>query len=448
MSGDDDTARVGSVELWNLSVSAFLDTAPVGYLAVEATGRRVVYVNDTWCRVAGSDRSEVLGRDAVSLFGPASAATIAALLAYSPDADTSTPVGASADLRTGPTTVLAVLATANRINVGGTDLIQLTVQNAAAQQLRERRLTVARNEAVSAHADVTRALSRSQDALGVSEDARKSAEAERSEVQLLASTLQRTLLPPILSAPPGIDVSAFYHHASTEDVGGDFYDVFPLDAGTWAFFLGDVSGKGAGAAAVTSLTRYAIRAAAVFDRDPIAVLTNLNSVLLQEFRDGSPRFCTVIYGTMTPSDDGSVAVTLASGGHPPALHLRGDGEAEYVDTLGGQLVGILDEPRFRSRSLVLDAGHVLLMYTDGLTEARTGSGRARYDDDGALEAFARSAAPTTAAAIIDRTRALLDTLGPGVEDDVALLALGAPHRTTQKTTAEPRHTHGDRTEEE
>ena len=132
---------------------------------------------------------------------------------------------------------------------------------------------------------------------------------------------------------------------------------------------------------------------------------------------------------MAPSDDGSVAVTLASGGHPPALHLRGDGEVVYVDTLGGQLVGILEQPRFRSRSLVLDAGDVLLMYTDGLTEARTGSGRARYDDDGALEAFARSAAPTTAAAIIDRTRALLDTLGPGVEDDVALLALGTPHRT-------------------
>ena len=131
------------------------------------------------CRVAGSDRSEVLGRDAMSLFGPASAATIAALLSHSPSADTATPVGASADLRTGPTTVLAVLVMANRINVGGTDLIQVTVQDAVAQQLRERRLTSARNEADSGHADVSRALSRSQDALGVSEKAAKECRAEQ-----------------------------------------------------------------------------------------------------------------------------------------------------------------------------------------------------------------------------------------------------------------------------
>ncbi|QCB50405.1 histidine kinase [Rhodococcus sp. PAMC28707] len=256
-------------------------------------------------------------------------------------------------------------------------------------------------------------------------EARKRADDSRARVELLAKTLQRSLLPSSLSPPVGLDAQASYHYASTEDVGGDFYDLFPLATDQWGFFLGDVCGKGAGAAAVTSLTRYTLRAAAVYDRDPIAVLHNLDTVFEQEFHATEPQFCTVIFGVLTVVDDG-FDVELAGGGHPPALLLRADGSASFVETTGGQLVGILPNARFVSTRLSLRPGDTLVLYTDGLTEARVGPGRERYDDTGALLDFARSHSPTTAEAIIDDIRALLDSFGAGLEDDAAVLALGVP----------------------
>lgn len=147
--------------------------------------------------------------------------------------------------------------------------------------------------------------------------ARQQAEDEREELMRLNATLQQTLLPPALVSVPGLDVAAHYHIASPDKVGGDFYDLFPLAAGTWGLFLGDVCGKGAAAAAVTSLARYTLRAAAVYDPDPAAVLTNLNTVLNHEYNGDDPRFCTVIFGLLTPdTEHGGFRITLAGGGHP------------------------------------------------------------------------------------------------------------------------------------
>lgn len=402
-----------------------LDTAPTGYLTVDASTGHVRYANSTFCRAVGSTASDILGARVDQLFSPASADIIAELLAASPDGDTDTPVGATAELVTGPDDVVSVLIMANSSTEVSGVVVRMSLHSASAHRAREQHLMDARDDALAAHTDAADALTRSQDALEWAEGARKSAEAERTQVQILATTLQRTLLPPTLSVPEGMSVAAYYHHASPEEVGGDFYDVFPLDDRTWGFFLGDVSGKGAGAAAVTSLTRYTLRAAAVFDRDPVTVLDNLNTVLHHEFRGDDPRFCTVVYGTIAIVED-RVVIHLASGGHPPALHIRSDGTAGYVDTLGGQLVGALSNPHFRAAELTLTAGDVLLLYTDGLTEAHVGPGQARYDDNGALTAFAREAAPTTAARVVDDLIGLLNTFGDGVEDDVALLALGIP----------------------
>jgi sigma-B regulation protein RsbU (phosphoserine phosphatase) len=256
-------------------------------------------------------------------------------------------------------------------------------------------------------------------------DERQRVERERARAQLLARTLQRSLLPPSLTPPEGLEAAAYYHAASADDVGGDFYDLFPLSRARWAFFLGDVCGKGAGAAAVTSLTRYTLRAAAVFDADPLAVLQNLHAVLSHEFRDVQNQFATVIFGILTP-EEGGFRVHLASGGHPPPLVLGADGVAHYVDIIGGQPVGIPFAPTFRSAQIRLCVGDTLVLYTDGLTEARTGIGTQRYDDDGALLEFAAAHAPTAPAAIVAAIQALLHGLGTGVEDDAAVLALGVP----------------------
>lgn len=256
-------------------------------------------------------------------------------------------------------------------------------------------------------------------------EARQYADNERARVQILATTLQRTLLPPALSPPAGLDAAAFFHPASDDEVGGDFYDLFPLSHQRWGFFLGDVSGKGAGAAAVTSLTRYTLRAAAVYDDDPLAVLQNLDRVLSQELRGDDPRFSTVIFGILTAGDHG-FDVNLAAGGHPPALVLRADGHAQYVDTAGGQPVGLLPAPHFVARQVVLNPGDTMVLYTDGLTEARTGIGSERYDDDDALLAFAGALAPSSAADAVEAIQSLLSDLGSGLQDDVAVLAMGVP----------------------
>jgi phosphoserine phosphatase RsbU/P len=256
-------------------------------------------------------------------------------------------------------------------------------------------------------------------------ESRRRADGERARVQILATTLQRTLLPPALTPPAGLEAAAYYHPASVDEVGGDFYDLFPLSPQRWAFFLGDVSGKGAGAAAVTSLTRYTLRAAAVYDDDPVAVLHNLHTVLRHEYRGDDPRYSTVIFGTLTSAEDG-FDVNLAAGGHPPALVMRADGSAHYVDTAGGQPVGLLPSPHFVSRRLQLCHGDTMVLYTDGLTEARTGVGAERYDDDDALLDFAKKHAPTSAVETVDAIRTILSDLGAGLEDDVAVLAMGVP----------------------
>ncbi|MFG2991672.1 PP2C family protein-serine/threonine phosphatase [Streptomyces sp. NPDC048257] len=259
--------------------------------------------------------------------------------------------------------------------------------------------------------------------------ARRESERERERLRQLTTALQQTLLPPALADVPGLDVAAHYRIASADEVGGDFYDLFPLADGAWGLFLGDVCGKGAAAAAVTSLARYTLRAAAVYDPDPAAVLGNLNTVLDHEYNGNDPRFCTVVFGLLVPDgEQGGFRITLASGGHPPALLMCADGSAGYLPTPGGQLIGVLPDARIATTALRLGPGDTLLLYTDGLTEAHTtATGKDRYGDE-ALLAFGHGLAPTTAQHTISAIRELLDTLGSGVDDDAAVLAVSVPPR--------------------
>jgi sigma-B regulation protein RsbU (phosphoserine phosphatase) len=246
----------------------------------------------------------------------------------------------------------------------------------------------------------------------------------RAEAERLARALQRTLLPPALPDVPGLQVAAAYHTASPDEVGGDFYDLFPLDDGRWAFFLGDVCGKGADAAALTSLTRYTLRAAAIYDPEPCTALANLDAVLKGEYQGSDPRYCTAVFGVLQPLPDGSYSVTLAGGGHPSALALRADGSVQAISTAGGQLIGMLPSPQFVQTTARLFPGECLLLYTDGLTEARTSDGR-MLDEDG-LTRHLIATAPRTADQLLQAVEELLACLGEGVTDDTALLALSVP----------------------
>ncbi|MDH6228071.1 sigma-B regulation protein RsbU (phosphoserine phosphatase) [Streptomyces sp. MJP52] len=260
------------------------------------------------------------------------------------------------------------------------------------------------------------------------EEARRQAEADRARLQGALAVLQRSLLPDTLAAVPGMEAAAHYHTASPDRLGGDFYDVFPVDAKRFAFFLGDVCGKGPEAAAVTSLTRYTLRAAALHDATPVAALSTLNTVLYDRYSaGGDPRYCTAVFGTLEPDPStGRVTVRLASGGHPPVVVLRADGTADYVPTPGGLLVGILPSAPLAAATTVLAPGDTLLLYTDGLTEARTGEDRTSLYGEEALLAFATEHAGASPQAVIEALTGLLDGFGDGLDDDVALLALGVP----------------------
>jgi sigma-B regulation protein RsbU (phosphoserine phosphatase) len=254
--------------------------------------------------------------------------------------------------------------------------------------------------------------------------ARQEADRERERLQLLVTTLQRSLLPPALPDVPGLEAAVHYHFASPDEVGGDFYDLFPLGQDRWGLFLGDVSGKGADAAAVTSLIRYTLRAAAAYDPGPGTVLGTLNDALREEYERDHGHFCTAIFGLLTPDGDG-FTLTLAVGGHPLPLLIAADGAACYPPLPGGPLIGALHDAAFTAAVIRLAPGDTLLLYTDGLTEARTGAGRDRLGDE-ALLAFAASIAPTTAGAAVSAAIALLDGFGGGLDDDIAVLALGVP----------------------
>ncbi|MET7689144.1 SpoIIE family protein phosphatase [Streptomyces sp. NPDC005483] len=260
------------------------------------------------------------------------------------------------------------------------------------------------------------------------EEARRQAEADRTRLQEALAVLQQSLLPDILPPVPGVQTATHYHTASPDRLGGDFYDVFAIDGKRFGFFLGDVCGKGPQAAAVTSLTRYTLRAAALHDPDPVSALGTLNKALHDRYAaGGDPRYCTAVFGTLEPRPTtGQLVVHLASGGHPPVIVLRADGTADFLPTPGGLLIGILPSAPFVGASTVLGPGDTLLLYTDGLTEARTGQDRAGLYGDEALLSFVTAHAGKSPHAVVEALTGLLDSFGDGLDDDTALLAIGVP----------------------
>jgi sigma-B regulation protein RsbU (phosphoserine phosphatase) len=381
-----------------VNIADLYENAPCGYISAGAD-RRIIAVNSTFSRWLGYEQNALVGKPFTDLLTAGSRihyeTHFAPLLQLNDQLS-----GVTVDFVTSDGRRLSTFITANvkTDDEGRIDILRIVVQDASDRRSYERELL----------------------------EARRQAELEHARTQVLVRTLQRSLLPPSLSPPEGVEARAYFHAASPDEVGGDFYDLFQLSPSTSGFFIGDVCGKGANAAALTSLTRYTLRAAAVIDDDPVAVLHNLDAVFHQEVISVSLRFCTVIFGILVRREDG-FDVHLASGGHLPALLLTADGGARYVETLGGQAIGISTTPRIESTRFRLAPGDTLLLYTDGLTEARTGVAKQRLGED-AFKEFAAAQSPTTAATIVNAIRALLESLGEGVEDDAAVLAIGLPQR--------------------
>ncbi len=186
----------------------------------------------------------------------------------------------------------------------------------------------------------------------------------------IAQTLQRALLPRHLPHPELMEVAA-RHRAGREgtEVGGDFYDFFD-GSGRWIAAVGDVCGKGAEAAALTGLVRHTLRASA-YD-GPANTLAQVDRAIYNETHGTT--FCTLVCASIDHVEpgNGSVHATAATGGHPEPLLMRATGAVERVPRTG-PLLGITNRATFEQTDIKLEPGDTILLFTDGVTEARSGS---------------------------------------------------------------------------
>ncbi|MGH4025749.1 MAG: PP2C family protein-serine/threonine phosphatase, partial [Pseudonocardiaceae bacterium] len=188
----------------------------------------------------------------------------------------------------------------------------------------------------------------------------------------IAHTLQQSLLPPRLPSIRGLGLAARYEPVGESvEVGGDFYDVFPLGDERWGVTIGDVVGKGVAAATLTSLARHTLRATARHHRSPAAALAELNEAVRCWELDSA--FLTIAYLTVAVDCEGGARVSLALGGHPRPLLLAAGNEPQPVGR-HGHLIGIVPEPGFHDEEVLIRSGQSLVLYTDGLTEARSATG--------------------------------------------------------------------------
>jgi serine phosphatase RsbU (regulator of sigma subunit) len=247
----------------------------------------------------------------------------------------------------------------------------------------------------------------------------------RERLERVADTLRRGLMPPALPAVPGIELAACYRPAGDDiELGGDFYDVFATPDAKWAFIVGDVCGRGADAAAITALVRHTVRAEARHVSGPAEVVQAVNDAM-QETAD-TERFCTAVYGELAVTGAGA-DITIISAGHPEPRVLRADGTLDLVPTTAGVL-GVFAMTDVQPERVHLDPGDALVMFTDGVLEARSpGDDRGFFEDEGRFEQALTAGTGTDAATIAKLLEvAVVNHAGGRVMDDIAILVIRAP----------------------
>ncbi|MEA2383322.1 MAG: hypothetical protein QOH72_3293 [Solirubrobacteraceae bacterium] len=238
----------------------------------------------------------------------------------------------------------------------------------------------------------------------------------------IARTLQRSLLPPRLPRIDGFQIAARYRAAGEgNEVGGDFYDVFQRTDSSWIVALGDVCGKGAEAAALTALARYTLRAAAISDGAPLALMTSLNEAIRRDRRDegAGDRFMTAVTGCLDLDPEHPV-LTIGSAGHPPPVLVRADGTGEPLP-ISGRALGLLPGVEVGSCKVALEPGDAIVLYTDGVLDAGAPQRPLAMEQ---LVAAACSAGGGPAAAMAQAVeRAALERAVGAPRDDIAIVVL-------------------------
>ena len=235
------------------------------------------------------------------------------------------------------------------------------------------------------------------------------------ERSMVASALQQSLLPTRLPVLEGADVAAAYN-AAGHGVGGDFYDIFHLNANRWGLAIGDVRGRGPEAAAVTALARYTIRTAALLHREPAEVLGVVNEAIHRDEDD--ERFCSAVFAILELRDDGAT-LTYANAGHPPPILVRTEGQELLPPT--GPLAGLFSGSGFVQSSVELSAGETLVLYTDGISEARRAG--VQFGDGPLFETLDQLRGGSAAAIAAGLSATASDYAQPAATDDSAVLVV-------------------------
>ena len=239
-----------------------------------------------------------------------------------------------------------------------------------------------------------------------------------AERERVLSALESSLLPPLLPDVPSVELAARYRAADdTARIGGDFYDVFRSGDGRWSAVVGDVCGTGPEAAAITGIARYSVRALAV-EHPPAAALERLNLALGQY---SNTRFLTSVLAELTVDDSGDVAVRLANAGHPSPIVLRDDGTTTVLEQPHGALLGMFPSVGASDIHIELAAGDALILYTDGVIEARDKHGEL-FGIDRLVELVSTSSG-RSAEGIARRIELAAVGHAAGTVDDIAVLVL-------------------------
>lgn len=239
---------------------------------------------------------------------------------------------------------------------------------------------------------------------------------QRSEI---AHILQQSLLPPELPPIAGLELAARFRPAyEGVDVGGDFYDVFQAAENGWVIIIGDVTGKGPSAATLTALIRHTARIIAARVERPSEVLAQLNEAVLPQIADD--HFCTLVLIRLERSDAGFTAY-VSSGGHPLPLLLRPDGTVFKAGSWG-PFVGAFDDVTWSEQIVKLEPGDTLLLYTDGVNEARSQDGEF-FGDERLIEILGAQSRRSTKELVVGIEEVVVQFQQGRPRDDLALLAV-------------------------
>ena len=238
----------------------------------------------------------------------------------------------------------------------------------------------------------------------------------------IARVLQQSFLPDRLPDVPGLELVSRFRPADVAvEIGGDFYDVIQRPGGVTALAVGDVTGKGAGAAALTGLCRHTLRTAWLYEQRPERVLHALNRVLVAERRERG-RYATAALCVLTPTPDG-IALEVACGGHPAPRILREDGRVDVVGARG-TILGWREDLEIEPVADHLAPGDTLVLFTDGVSSGNESGPLTAADLDAELAACA-GLGPTTLVARL-QTAALRAQSGHPADDVVIVAARAAP----------------------